>query len=216
MVGYQLRERIVIFGEPQCADCAKCLQTAAEKGVDIDARSFRTNADDLLSLKISSFWEPPILVDRNFHLFGVLAVMSYLDDKGFGPLLVPRNGIQRSRMYQSVNVVMGILQPAIRTRDSGKINKCFDFMDNQLKSSAVRGDYLAGPFTLADIHAAACCHILEMKGEKATVRRHPSVSSWLDRVKEHPSTSKEDVIPYSFLPTKQDVDAGKMRDVVIP
>ena len=34
-------------------------------------------------------------------------------------------------------------------------------------------------------------------------------------LKGHPSTSKEAIVPYTCLPTKEDVDSGTLRDVGI-
>ena len=36
MIGDQLRNKMILRGHPSCADTGKCLQTAAEKGVDVD------------------------------------------------------------------------------------------------------------------------------------------------------------------------------------
>ena len=41
------------------------------------------------------------------------------------------------------------------------------------------------------------------------------MTEWYNAVKNHPSTSKEKVVPYDFLPTKEDVDSGKVRNVGI-
>ena len=41
------------------------------------------------------------------------------------------------------------------------------------------------------------------------------VSEWCAAVKKHPSTSKEDIVPYTCLPTKEDIDSGVLRNVGI-
>ena len=37
MIGDKLASAMQLYGNPSCIDTAKCLQTAGEKGVDIEA-----------------------------------------------------------------------------------------------------------------------------------------------------------------------------------
>ena len=69
-------------------------------------------------------------------------------------------------------------------------------------------------FTLADIHWMACVNALEISGNDVISSR-AEVSTWYEAVKSHPSTSKEAIVPYTCLPTKEDIDAGKLRGVGI-
>ena len=77
-----------------------------------------------------------------------------------------------------------------------------------------KGVYICGEFSLADIHWMACVNALEISGNDVISSR-AKVSEWCAAVKSHPSTSKEDIIPYSCLPTKEDVDSGTLRNVGI-
>ena len=52
--------------------------------------------DDSEFLSKSPYGIGPVLQDIDFIVYGAGAVMSYLDDKGFGPSLVPRNGVHRA------------------------------------------------------------------------------------------------------------------------
>ena len=76
------------------ASTSKCLMTASEKGIDIEVIQV-----DILNgenhqteyMKIVPFGTIPYLKDGDLVLYEPLAIMSYLDDKGFGDLLKPRN-----------------------------------------------------------------------------------------------------------------------------
>ena len=60
----------------------------------------------------------------------------------------------------------------------------------------------------------ACVNALEISGNDVISSR-AKVSEWCKAVKEHPSTSKENIIPYTCLPTKEDVDSNTLRNVGI-
>ena len=98
MIGDQLRNKMILRGHPSCADTGKCLQTAAEKGVDVDVVVV-TDVDASDFREASPYGVGPVLHDVDFVVYGTTAVMSYLDDKGFGPSLVPRNGVSLSLIH---------------------------------------------------------------------------------------------------------------------
>ena len=60
----------------------------------------------------------------------------------------------------------------------------------------------------------ACVNALEVSGNDVVSLR-AKVSEWCAAVKKHPSTSKEDIVPYTCLPTKEDIDSGVLRNVGI-
>jgi glutathione S-transferase len=210
-----------LFGNPSCINTAKCLQTAGEKGIDIE--SVTINSAEEVSDK-SPLNSAPVLKDLDNIVYGPNAILSYLDDKGFGPSLVPRNGVIRAIMYQYAHIATDYVQMeayGLLTGSGGNmdiINKSFDLVENILSNppdpKLKKGVYICGEFTLADIHWMACVNALEISGNDVISPR-PEVSAWYDAVKGHPSTSKEAIIPYTCLPTKEDVDSGSLRDVGI-
>ena len=157
-------------------------------------------------------------------VYGPNAILSYLDDKGFGPSLVPRNGVIRAIMYQYAHIATDYVQMeayGLLTGSGGNmdiINKSFDLVENILSNppdpKLKKGVYICGEFTLADIHWMACVNALEISGTDVISSR-AEVSTWYEAVKNHPSTSKEAIVPYTCLPTKEDVDSSTLRDVGI-
>jgi glutathione S-transferase len=208
---------MVVYGHPKCIDTAKCFQTAAEKGVDIEAKVIdpAANGGDAEFRSVSPLGTVPALRDIKYTVYGTLAVMSYLDDKGFGPSLVPRNGVQRAIMYQWAGIAMDIVQEHIAGGAFEKLAPVFDAFDKQINNPPKRGDFICGDFTLADIHWSACVNMLHIKGQADMVNSKPAIASWFEKVKQHPSTSKEKIIPFTTIPTADDVQQGKLRDISI-
>lgn len=214
MIGDQLRNRMIVYGRPDCVNTAKCLQTAAEKGIDVEAKVI-TDFDDKDFRACSPFGLAPALRDIKFTVAGTIAVMSYLDDKGFGPSLVPRNGVLRAIMYNWAELAMNISQTAIVSNDMAPVESLLDELDKQLANPPAKGDFICGAFTLADIHWTTNLNMLEIKGNGSLIASRPTLNSWYEKVKLHPSTSKENIIPFTVVPTKEDVDGGQLRDISI-
>ena len=218
MIGDQLRTRMILHGHPKCINTAKCLQTAAEKGVDVEAKVLDIDGDGLDSPEIkqlSPLGLAPILQDIDFTIYGTRAILSYLDDKGFGPSLVPRNGVVRAVMYQAIGVVSNIVQPKIAADDIDGLDTTFENLNEQIANPPKKGDYICGEFSLADIHWAACINTLTVKGHGERLNKYPNIQEWFSRVKQHPSTSKEKIIPYTAIPTAEDMQNNTLRDIEI-
>lgn len=214
MIGDQLRNRMVLYGRPDCINTAKCLQTAAEKGIDVESKVI-TNTDDADFRACSPFGLGPALRDIKFTIAGVVAVMSYLDDKGFGPSLVPRNGVLRAIMYNWSEIAMNIVQTAIVSGDTASIEPILDELEKQVANPPAKGDFMCGQFTLGDIHWSATLNMLEIKGHGGLIESRQTLSSWYARIKAHPSTSKESIIPFTVIPTAEDVNNNQLRDISI-
>ena len=217
MIGDKLRSRMVIYGHPKCINTAKCFQTAAEKGVDVEAKVIDPDGSrsDPEFSSVSPLGEFPALRDVKGTIYGTLAVMSYLDDKGFGPSLVPRNGVHRAIMYQWITVAMAMAQGKIVNDDMTGLAPILDAFDRQISTPPKKGDFICGDFSLADIHWAACANMLCIKGHGDVVSARPAVNGWFEKVKAHPSTSKENIIPFSAVPTADDFQSGQLRDIAI-
>jgi len=221
MIGDKLATGMQLFGNPSCINTAKCLQTAGEKGIDIESVTISNGEEVSDKSPLNSV---PVLKDLDNIVYGPNAILSYLDDKGFGPSLVPRNGVIRAIMYQYAHIATDYVQMeayGLLTGSGGNIdiiNKSFDLVENILSNppdpKLKKGVYICGEFTLADIHWMACVNALEISGTDVISSRK-EVRTWYEAVKTHPSTSKEAIIPYTCLPTKEDVDSSSLRDVGI-
>lgn len=224
MLGDKLQDKMKFYGNPACLDSAKCLFTAAEKGVDIESHyvGLDGGGDAAEAASISPHGSLPVIRDVDFVVYGPNAIMSYLDDKGFGPSLVPRNAVVRTIMYQWIHIASDLAQPSVAALmggdgDTAEVSRWFDILDAQLQSKSVslRGDYIAGAFSLADIHWAALAQGCYLAGAGDIVDSRPAVKTWWGLIKAHPSTSKEKIKAYDVLPTAGDIQGNSLRDIQI-
>jgi len=215
-----------LYGVTESADTLKCLFTAAEKGVDIESKPVggtNTGTDAAEYRAMSPFGTVPCLRDVDFTLCGTIAIMSYLDDKGFGPSLVPRNGVARAVHYQWIHTANETVAPQVErllaSDDAGQavavLGAAFDALENQLKTKRYRGDFIVGDFTLADIHWAPYVHFCELTGHGDLISSRSAVNAWWQQVKGHKSTSKEDYVAYTVLPSLEEVKSNQLRSVSI-
>lgn len=224
MLGDHLQDKMKIYGNPACLNTAKCLFTAAEKGVDMESHFVGPDGagDAADAAAISPHGSLPVLRDVDFVVYGTNAVMSYLDDKGFGPSLVPRNGVVRAVMYQWIHIASDLAQPAVAELISGQgdtavVSHWFDVLADHLQSKPVtlRGEYICGAFSLADAHWAALAQGCFLCNAGDIIESRPAVRTWWGLIKAHPSTSKEKIRAYDVLPTSTDISGNNLRDIQI-
>lgn len=224
MLGDHLQDKMKLYGNPACLNTAKCLFTAAEKGVDIESHYVGPDGagDAAEAAAISPHGALPVLRDVDFVVYGTGAIMSYLDDKGFGPSLVPRNGVVRAMMYQWIHIAAELAQNDVAALvnghgDTAVVSHWFDTLASHLQSkpTSLRGDYICGAFSLADCHWAALAQGCYLCGAGDIVESRPAVKAWWGLIKAHPSTSKEKIKAYDVLPTATDIKGNNLRDIQI-
>lgn len=221
-VGDHLSSKMKLYGVPADPGTLKCLMTAGEKGVDIESIAVSDSSTQEINT-MSPFGTVPCLRDVDFTLCGTSAIMSYLDDKGFGPSLVPRNGVIRALQYQLIHIATETVDPAITRLLIGEdveqavatLNAAFDVLNNSLKNKKQRGDFLVGDFSLADIHWAPLVHVCMISGYSDVIRTRDAVSSWWDKVESHKSTSKEDFVASIILPTMDEINNNHLKSITI-
>ena len=222
-IGDHLSDVKVLWGVAGCANTSKILLTAAEKGVDIDGRSVDVSSEvEMNELKKNSpFGSIPVLKDVDFYIYGTEAIMSYLDDKGFGPSLVPRNGVVRAVHYQWSHIASSHFGPAVAKLTEGDdsamevVKLGMNMLETQLNSRNKRGDYIVGEFSLADIHWAPSIHALCLHGQESMVDSMPGIKAWWGNMKVRKSMSKENYVAYTVLPSLDEIRSNKLRSVSI-
>jgi glutathione S-transferase len=224
MLGDHLNNKMKFYGNPSCLNSAKCLFMAAEKGIDIESHFIGADGqgDAADAAAISPHGSYPVIRDVDFVVFGINAIMSFLDDKGFGPSLVPRKSINRTVMYQWIHVASDLAQPNVDDLVAGNGDKAlvahwFDALEGHLnaKNTSLRGDYISGEFSIADIHWAALAQGCFLAGASDIIESRPTVNNWWGLIKSHPSTSKENIKGYDVLPTSGDIQGSTLRNIQI-
>jgi len=224
MLGDHLQDKMKFYGNPSCLNSAKCLFMAAEKGIDIEAHYIGADGegDAAEAAAISPNGSYPVIRDVDFVVYGINAIMSFLDDKGFGPSLVPRKSVNRTTMYQWIHIASDLAQPSVADLVAGNGDKAIvahwiDALGNHLaaKNASLRGEYIAGDFSMADVHWAALTQGCFLAGHGDIIESNPVVSKWWGLIKAHPSTSKENIKAYDVLPTNVDIQGNKLRGIQI-
>lgn len=227
MLGDRLQDKMKFYGNPACVDTAKCLFMAAEKGVDIESHYVGSDGSGAAAEAeaISPYGSMPVIRDKNFVVFGAIAIISFLDDKGFGPSLIPRKATTRTLMYQWIHIADRLVQPDVEALikgegDADAVSKWFDVLDAHLESKAskdatLRGDFICGVFSVADVYWAALAQGCVLAGSENILESKSNVKNWWGAVKKHDSTSKEPIKAYTVLPTSSDVQNKSLRDIEI-
>ena len=209
-IGDHLREALDLYGSPACPHTNACMLAAGEKGIDVDCHA-ETDWSPSGSIRgMSPLGIGPVLKDRTQTNYGLIACLSYIDDKGFGPSLVARNGTVRARMWQEMGVAA-----QCNVGDDASLASALDVLDTTLGTDAgnMKGDYVCGQFTLADVCWAGVYQVAMNMGKGAAISSRSRVNTWFAAVQSHPSTSKESINPFSCMATKADHDAGNMREI---
>lgn len=222
-IGDHLSDVKVLWGVAGCPNTSKILLTAAEKGVDIDGRSVDVNSEVEMNeiKKHSPFGSVPVLKDVDFYIYGTEAIMSYLDDKGFGNSLVPRNGVARAINYQWAHIASTSFAPAVASLTGGDdsameaVKAGLAALEAQLNAKTKRGDYVVGEFSLADIHWAPSVHALCLYNNESLIDSLPGVKAWWGHMKVRKSMSKENYVAYTVLPSLDEIRSNTLRSVSI-
>ena len=209
-IGDHLREALDLYGSPACPHTNACMLAAGEKGIDMDCHAETDWSPSGAVRGMSPLGIGPVLKDRTQTNYGLISCLSYIDDKGFGPSLIARNGTVRARMYQEMGVAA-----QCNVGDDASLASALDVLDTTLGTDAgnMKGDYVCGQFTLADACWAGVCQVAMNMGKGAAISSRSRVNTWFAAVQSHPSTSKEAINPFSCMATKADHDAGNMREV---
>ncbi len=211
-IGDHLRDVMDLYGAPTCPHTNAVLICAGEKGVDINAHVVKDWGAGSEIRSMSPLGIGPILKDRACTNYGLVSCISYLDDKGFGPSLVHRNGVTRARMWREVTVAMGC-----NASDDASLSAALDTLEDTLGSDLgnMKGDYVCGQYTFADCAWAGVCQVATNNGKGNAVSSRARINKWFAAVQSHPSTSKESINPFSCMCTKADSDGGTIRNISI-
>jgi glutathione S-transferase len=151
-------------------------------------------------LKIHPFGQVPALDDEGFVIYDSTVINEYLEDEYPYPPLMPKDseGRARARLMEDlrdnhfnppcVQLVRELRRPE-GERDAHNIEqakadiaKCFDLIEKEL----VGHEYLAGPFSLADIAFMANIEALERLQIQIDPKFRNTIA-WIARLKARPS-----------------------------
>jgi glutathione S-transferase len=194
---------IKLYTFPASSNSRKVRMALIEKGLEFEripidlSKREQKNPD---YLKIHPFGQVPALDDEGFVLYDSTVINEYLEDEYPYPPLLPKDseGRARARLMEDLrdshfNPASGQLNRELRKpegeRDQNaieqaraKITECLDRLEKELEGR----EYLAGPFSLADIAFVPNLDTLE-RIQVQIDPKYKNVLAWIARLKARPS-----------------------------
>jgi glutathione S-transferase len=195
---------IKLYTFPPSTNSRKVRIALLEKGLEFE----RINVDlskreqkDPEYLKIHPFGQIPALDDEGFIIYDSTVINEYLEDEYPYPSLMPSDseGRARARLMEDlrdthfnpyfVHIIQEMRKPE-GERDSQRIDnakaeiiKCFDRIEAELGGK----EYLAGPFSLADVAFMSNIELLDRFGIPVAPDKYKNSAAWIARLKDRPS-----------------------------
>lgn len=227
-----------LLGSPADADTLKCLIIAAEKGMEVESRALDIVAGEHSSedyLEISPSGVMPALKEAKYQVCGDLAIVSFVEGRGLGNRMPPRNAATLAQQEYWVDIARSDAGPEVRrivdrviqqsTGDTDpnldqddlqsaheRLAPILDALDAQLSGKQF---ILGDQYSFADVHWTALVHLLWVAGEDTLLRQRSNLHAWFQRIQSHKSFSGQDLVPYALLPSLEDIRANRLSDVVI-
>ncbi|MBT2322611.1 glutathione S-transferase family protein [Variovorax paradoxus] len=192
-----------LFTGPLSMFGAKAQIAALEKGIAIDAVMVPFDRDDNYLprhpevLRINPKRQVPVLIDGEVEIFDSTQIFEYLEDRMPDPPLWPRGVAERARARQLEHLsdevffphvikLMGLQHDMQSEAAVAACAGCARFYEQMEQRLALNGDYLAGPYTFADIAFYMAQVFADRKGAGMTDAT-PRVQAWRERVGARPA-----------------------------
>lgn len=194
---------IKLYTFPASSNSRKVRMALIEKGLEFEripvdlSKREQKNPD---YLKINPFGQVPALDDEGFILYDSTIINEYLEDEYPYPPLLPKDseGRARARLMEDLrdshfNPASAQLNRELRKPEAerdqnaiqqamAKITECFDRLEKELEGR----EYLAGPFSLADIAFVPNIDTLD-RIQVQIDPKYKNVLAWVARLKARPS-----------------------------
>ena len=227
-----------LIGRPTDAETLKSIITAAEQGMEMNCYSMATDEVDNMSdsiKEISPLSITPCLKEADFITCGGDAITSFIDARGLGYSLTPRNATLAALQNYWVDIAVTNVAPHVNlivdeaitkkmnnpsySSDMQVINACcenlkvfLDALDRQLQSKKY---IVCDKYTWADLHWTAYIHLCEVAGCNAVIEERANVKNWFNRIKTRKSQCGQDIVAYDVLPNTEDTLQGCLKSVGI-
>jgi glutathione S-transferase len=195
---------IKLYTFPPSTNSRKVRIALLEKGLEFERVNVDLSKREQKSpeyLKIHPFGQIPTLDDEGFIIYDSTVINEYLEDEYPYPSLMPSDseGRARARLLEDlrdthfnpyfVQIIHEMRKPE-GERDSQRIDnakaeiiKCFDRIEAELEGK----EYLAGPFSLADVAFMSNLDLLDRFGIPVAPDKYKNTVAWIARLKARPS-----------------------------
>ena len=162
----------------------KCLFLASYRKLPVDVEWEESSAlkDEMSEyLHMSGVNRFPCIEEGDFTVCGTNAVLTYLNIKGRAPTIHPRKARVLAMQQSWIQVLIRKFEPLLNdiSNNSREAVSVLEVFDNNLTDK----NYIAGEFSLADIHWSAVFKVLENEGQSGIFSNYKSLSNWLVKIK---------------------------------
>ena len=227
-----------LIGSPADPDTLKCILTAAEQGMELNCYS--TVADSVPGFesqfqKLSPLSITPCMKEADFQVCGSDAITAFIDARGLGYSLTPRNALLASIQNYWVDIACLHVAPEVAVIVNEVINKkyinqdhvpdkelvdeCakhlnlyFDALNDQLKNNKY---IVCNKYTWADLHWTAYVHLCVLSGYGELVSSRSHVSKWFSRIQSRKSQCGQNIVAYEYLPGEEELMSGSLKSIEI-
>jgi glutathione S-transferase len=194
---------IKLYTYPASSNSRKVRVVLLEKGLEFERVTIDLSKREQKNpeyLKIHPFGTVPALDDEGFVVYDSTIINEYLEDEYPYPPLMPKDseGRARARLMEDLrdshfNPASGQLNrelrkleperdPKVIEQARAKIAECFDRIEKELEGR----EYLAGPFSLADIAFIPNIDTLD-RIQVQVDPKYKNIHAWIARLKARPS-----------------------------
>lgn len=227
-----------LIGSPADADTLKCIITAAEQGMEMNCYSMITNEVDNMDESISELSPlsiTPCLKEADFYTNGGDAITAFIDARGLGYALTPKNATLAAMQNYWVEIAKSNIAPHVMlivdeifikkykdptyspdmqvvNASCDDLNVFFDALDQQLEGNKY---IVCDKYTWADLHWTAYVHLCEIAGCNSLIEERKNLKKWFNRIKVKKSQCGQDEVAYEMLPSAEETQQGSLKSVVI-
>ncbi|KQU84425.1 glutathione S-transferase [Variovorax sp. Root318D1] len=192
-----------IYSGPLSMFGAKVQIAALEKGIDFElimvpftkGDAYEPKHPDVLRINPVK-QQVPVLIDGDVELFDSTQIFEYLEDRYPTPALWPQGIAERARarqleqksdevLFPNVIRLFGLQHDMQSAPAMAACAACARYYDEMEDLLATR-EYLAGPYSFADIAFYMACIFADRKGARMT-QATPRLLAWRSRMGERPA-----------------------------
>lgn len=227
-----------LIGSPYDLETLKCILTAAEQGMEMNCYSVvaDTNQDVESSIKqLAPLYMLPCLKEADFICCGSNAITSFIDARGLGYPLTPRNAALAATQNYWTDIADNNVAPQVKLiveevftkkhndpkhiANTSLIEECLSnlhlYLDALNEQLSINKYIICNKYTWADLYWTANLHLCALAGYNHLITERPNINRWFKRIKAKKSQCGQDIIAYHLLPTIDDMIAGNLNSVVI-
>jgi glutathione S-transferase len=195
---------IKLYTFPPSTNSRKVRIALLEKGLEFERINVDLSKREQKNpeyLRIHPFGQVPALDDEGFVIYDSTVINEYLEDEYPYPALMPKDSEGRARArlledYRDTHFnpycvhIMQEMRKADGERDAQRLDtakaaiaRAFDRIEAELSGK----EYLAGPFSLADIAFMSNFELLDRFAITVDPGKHSKTAAWINRLKARPS-----------------------------